>query len=184
MSHAADAGRLGRAPRFRLFEPFEWMVALRYLRARRERSFISVIAAFSFLGIMLGVATLIVVMSVMNGFRAELLDKIVGINGHIFLQATDSPLTDFDAIDDRIRKVSGVKLVIPMIEGAAGVSSQYNQAGALIRGIREADLKQLPGIAGHVTLGSLDGFDSGAASRSASVSPRACRCASATPCRC
>ena len=161
MSHAADAGRLGRAPRFRLFEPFEWMVALRYLRARRERSFISVIAAFSFLGIMLGVATLIVVMSVMNGFRAELLDKIVGINGHIFLQATDSPLTDFDAIDDRIRKVSGVKLVIPMIEGAAGVSSQYNQAGALIRGIREADLKQLPGIAGHVTLGSLDGFDSG-----------------------
>jgi phytoene desaturase len=94
-----------------------------------------VIAAFSFLGIMLGVATLIVVMSVMNGFRAELLDKIVGINGHIFLQATDTPLTDFDAIDDRIRKVSGVKLVIPMIEGAAGVSSQYNQAGALIRGM-------------------------------------------------
>ena len=161
MSHAAAASSPVRAPRFRFVAPFEWMVALRYLRARRERSFISVIAAFSFLGIMLGVATLIVVMSVMNGFRAELLDKIVGINGHIFLQATDTPLTDFDAVDDRIRKVAGVKLVIPMIEGAAGVSSQYNQAGALIRGIREADLKQLPGIEGHVTLGSLDGFDSG-----------------------
>ncbi len=145
----------------RLFAPFEWLVALRYLRARRERSFISVIAAFSFLGIMLGVATLIVVMSVMNGFRAELLDKIVGINGHIFVQAIDVPLTDFDAVDQRIAKVPGVKLVIPMIEGAAGVSSQYNQSGALIRGIREADLKTLPGIAGHVTLGSLDGFDTG-----------------------
>ncbi|MCW6507938.1 lipoprotein-releasing ABC transporter permease subunit [Lichenifustis flavocetrariae] len=137
------------------------MVALRYLRARRERSFISVIAAFSFLGIMLGVATLIVVMSVMNGFRAELLDKIVGINGHIFLQGVETPLTDFDAVDDRVAKVPGVKLVIPMIEGAAGVSSQYNQAGALIRGIRENDLKRLPGIVGHITLGSLDGFDQG-----------------------
>ena len=165
MTQTAEAGRLPQAAQgrslFRLFQPFEWMVALRYLRARRERSFISVIAAFSFLGIMLGVATLIVVMSVMNGFRAELLDKIVGINGHIFLQGVETPLTDFDAVDDRVAKVPGVKLVIPMIEGAAGVSSQYNQAGALIRGIRENDLKRLPGIVGHITLGSLDGFDQG-----------------------
>ena len=163
MTQAAAAGTAPqpRGRSLRLFAPFEVMVALRYLRARRERSFISVIAAFSFLGIMLGVATLIVVMSVMNGFRAELLDKIVGINGHIFVQAIDTPLTDFDAVDERIAKVAGVKLVIPMIEGAAGVSSPYNQSGALIRGIREADLKKLPGIAGHITLGSLDGFDTG-----------------------
>ena len=69
----------------RPFAPFEWMIAVRYLRARRRTSFVSVIALFSFLGIMLGVATLIVVMSVMNGFHKELLEKIVGINGHIFL---------------------------------------------------------------------------------------------------
>ena len=163
MTHAAatEAVPRPRGKGLSFFAPFEVMVALRYLRARRERSFISVIAAFSFLGIMLGVATLIVVMSVMNGFRAELLDKIVGINGHIFVQAIDTPLTDFDAVDDRIAKVPGVKLVLPMIEGAAGVSSPYNQSGALIRGIREVDLKRLPGIAGHITLGSLDGFDTG-----------------------
>ena len=69
------------------------MLSLRYLRARRKEGFISVIAGFSFLGIMLGVATLIVVLSVMNGFRKELLDKIVGITGHIFVAPIDSPLT-------------------------------------------------------------------------------------------
>ncbi len=145
----------------RPFSPFEWLVALRYLRARRSKSFVSVIAGFSFLGIMLGVATLIVVMSVMNGFRAELLDKIVGINGHIFVQPTDSPMTDYDAVTQRILGVPGVTLAIPMIEGAAAVSSQFNQAGALVRGIREADIKHLPGIAGHVVQGTLDGFEGG-----------------------
>ena len=82
----------------RPFAPFEWMIALRYLRARRKASFVSVIAFFSFLGIALGVATLIVVMSVMNGFHKELLDKIVGINGHIFLQAADTQFTDYDEV--------------------------------------------------------------------------------------
>ncbi|MDB5569285.1 MAG: lipoprotein releasing system, transrane protein LolC/E family, partial [Hyphomicrobiales bacterium] len=70
----------------RPFATFEWMVALRYLRARRAAGFVSVIAGFSFLGISLGVATLIVVMSVMNGFHIELMSKIIGINGHVFLQ--------------------------------------------------------------------------------------------------
>ena len=66
-----------------LFSPFEQMVAFRYLRARRQEGFISVISWFSLLGIGLGVATLIIVMSVMNGFREELLSRILGINGHI-----------------------------------------------------------------------------------------------------
>ena len=143
----------------RPFALFEWIVALRYLRARRAKSFVSVIAGFSFLGIMLGVATLIVVMSVMNGFRQELLNKIVGINGHVFVQATDTPFTDYDAVSQRLAQVPGVSLVIPMIEGAAGVSSQFNQSGALVRGIKEADIKRLPGIAGHVVQGTLDGFE-------------------------
>ena len=78
----------------RPFAPFEWMLSLRYLRARRKEGFISVIAGFSFLGIMLGVATLIIVMAVMNGFRKELLDKILGINGHLIVRPLEAPLTD------------------------------------------------------------------------------------------
>lgn len=141
------------------FAAFEWMIAMRYLRARRQSGFVSAIAIISFLGIMVGVAALIVVMSVMNGFHKELLDKIIGVNGHIFLQAADTPLTDYDKVTQEVRRVHGVSLAIPMVEGAAGVSSVYNQAGALVRGIREADLKSLPGIGGHVKSGTLDGFD-------------------------
>ena len=146
-------------PATRPFAPFEWMIALRYLRARRAKSFVSVIAGFSFAGIMLGVATLIVVMSVMNGFHLELMSKIIGINGHIFLQGVETPLNDYDAVIKRVEQVPGVTLVIPMVEGAAGVSSPYQQSGALVRGIREADIKRLPGIAGNVRRGTLEGFD-------------------------
>ncbi len=161
MAHADAAAPASRAAArtTRAFSAFEWIVALRYLRARRQKSFVSVIAGFSFAGILLGVATLIVVMSVMNGFRQELLDKIVGINGHVFVQATDTPFTDYDAVTKRLEAVPGVKLVIPMIEGAAGVSSPFNQSGALVRGITGADLRRLPGIEGHVVQGSLDDFD-------------------------
>src|SRR6476659_3080122 len=94
----------------RPFAPFEWMLSLRYLRARRREGFISVIAAFSFLGIMLGVATLLTVMAVMNGFRTELLDKILGLNGHIMVQPLDSPLTDYEQVAQRISGIPGVVL--------------------------------------------------------------------------
>lgn len=147
------------ASRTRPFAPFEWTLALRYLRARRARGLVSVIAGFSFLGIMLGVATLIVVMSVMNGFHKELLDKIVGVNGHIFVQAADAPMKDYDEMTERIRKVKGVAMALPMIEGAAGVSSQFGQTGALARGVREADLEKLPGVAGNIKNGEIFGFD-------------------------
>jgi lipoprotein-releasing system permease protein len=148
-----------RRPSTRPFSAFEWLIALRYLRARRAQGFVSVIAGFSFVGIVLGVATLIVVMAVMNGFHIELLNKIVGINGHIFLQGVETPLTDYQAVDNRIAKVPGVKLVIPVIEGAAAISSQYAQTGGLVRGIRGADLERLPGVADHVQLGSIANFD-------------------------
>src|SRR5436305_9816187 len=148
--------------RARPFAPFEWLLAWRYLRSRRSGGFVSVIAALSFLGITLGVATLIVVMSVMNGFHKELLDKIVGINGHLFVQAADPPFADYRDVVKRMSAVPGVTLAIPMLEGAAGVSTPYNQAGARLRGVREADLKRLPGIAGNVSAGTLDGFDAGA----------------------
>jgi len=141
------------------FAGFEWMIAFRYLRARRAQGFVSVIAGFSFAGIMLGVATLIVVMSVMNGFHIELMNKIIGINGHVFLQGVETPLTDYDAVVERISKTKGVTFALPMVESAAGVSSQFQQSGALVRGIREADIKRLPGIAANVRLGTLEGFD-------------------------
>ena len=80
------------------FSAFERMIAWRYLRARRKEAFISVIAGFSFLGILLGVATLIVVMAVMNGFRTELLTRILGINGHLIVQSMDRPLDDYEEL--------------------------------------------------------------------------------------
>ena len=137
------------------------MVALRYLRARRAHGSISVIAGFSFLGIVLGVAALIVVMAVMNGFRHDLMDKMIGLNGHMFLQGVETPLTDYDAVTDRVAKVPGVTLALPLVEGQAFASTPFGSSGVLVRGIREADLKRLPGVGAHITQGSLDGFDAG-----------------------
>jgi lipoprotein-releasing system permease protein len=143
------------------FSLFEWMLAGRYLRTRRREGFVSVIAGFSFLGIMLGVATLIVVLSVMNGFRKELLDKIVGINGHIFVAPIESPLTDYPEVAARIAAVPGVKRAIPLVEGQAFGSSQYNGSGVLVRGIRGNDLRQIEHIAKNLRQGTLDNFEEG-----------------------
>lgn len=152
----------GRAGGTTPFAPFEWMLAGRYLRARRKEAFISVIAAFSFVGITLGVMTLIVVMAVMNGFRAELFDRILGINGHVVVQPADYPLTDFEDVAARIAAVNGVRLALPMVEGQALVSgSVEGGSGAVIRGMREQDLQSLPTIAGNVRQGTLSGFDTG-----------------------
>ena len=145
----------------RPFAPFEWMLSLRYLRARRQEGFISIIAAFSFLGIMLGVATLIIVMAVMNGFRKELLNKILGLNGHVLVQPLESPLTDYEAVAQRIAKVDGIRIAVPIVEGQALASSPFNAAGVLVRGIRAADLAQMPSIAQNIKQGTLDGFDQG-----------------------
>jgi lipoprotein-releasing system permease protein len=143
------------------FAPFEWMLSLRYLRARRKEGFISVIAGFSFLGIMLGVATLIIVMAVMNGFRQELLTKILGLNGHLLIQPLESPLTDWQVVADRISKVPGIRLAAPIVEGQALASSPFNASGVLVRGIRAADLMKLTSISKNITGGTLDNFDQG-----------------------
>src|SRR5438876_9698415 len=145
----------------RPFAAFEWMLSLRYLRARRKESFISVIAGFSFLGIMLGVATLIIVMAVMNGFRKELLGKMLGINGHMMVQGFDSPLTDWKDVADRISRVKGVSLVAPIVDGMALASSPSSAAGIMVRGIRAEDLANLASIAGNIKQGTLEGFDDG-----------------------
>jgi lipoprotein-releasing system permease protein len=143
------------------FAAFEWMLSGRYLRARRKEGFISVIAGFSFLGIMLGVATLIIVMAVMNGFRTELLSKILGLNGHLLVQPLESPLTDWKDVADRVSQVQGIRLAAPVVDGQALASSPYNAAGVFVRGIRANDLNNLTSIAKNIKQGTLDGFDDG-----------------------
>ena len=142
------------------FAGFEWLLAGRYLRTRRREGFVSVIAGFSFLGILLGVATLIIVMSVMNGFRKELLEKIVGVNGHIFATPIDRPLDDYEQVAAKLRQVQGIKLAIPLVEGQALASSQVGNSGVLVRGVSESDIKSIPFIANNVKQGTLDGFAS------------------------
>jgi lipoprotein-releasing system permease protein len=134
-------------PDTRPFASFEWMLAGRYLRARRREGFISVISLFSFLGILLGVATLIVVMAVLNGFRAELLDKILGFQGHVSVYRSNAePLAGYDDLAQRIAKVPGVVRAVPLVEGQAMASSLHNSTGALVRGISEADIQKLPSL--------------------------------------
>tara|TARA_R110000824_G_scaffold155226_6_gene327729 strand:- start:17941 stop:19248 length:1308 start_codon:yes stop_codon:yes gene_type:complete len=145
----------------RAFGIFEWMLAFRYLRARRREGFISVIAGFSFLGIMLGVATLIIVMSVMNGFRTELLDRILGLNGHLFVRGVTSYVTDYDDISAQIEKIPGVVSATPIVEGQVMASSQANAQGALVRGIHGKDLLRMKVVSEKIVDGSLDGFDQG-----------------------
>jgi lipoprotein-releasing system permease protein len=142
----------------RPFSRFEWMLAARYMRPRRRASGL-VIAFFSLIGIMLGVATLIIVMAVMNGFRAQLIDKILGLNGHVIIQAMDTKLTDYADVSARITKVPGVVAAIPLVEGQALASGPANSSGALVRGIREQDLPKVPGIYNNVRLGTLANFD-------------------------
>jgi lipoprotein-releasing system permease protein len=143
------------------FSAFERLVAWRYLRSKRKETVISVIASISFVGIMLGVATLIIVMAVMNGFRTELLTRILGINGHLILQPIDRPLDDYAEVATRIAGVPGVKYAIPLVEGQVLASGRSGTSGtgALVKGIREADLKNIPLVAGNIRQGELNGFD-------------------------
>ncbi len=144
-----------------IFSPFERLVALRYLRARREEGFISVIAVFSLLGIALGVATLIIVMAVMNGFRQDLLGRILGVNGHLTVYGAESSIKDFDSVVDKLRAVPGVRVVTPQVRGQVMVTARGSAAGAVVRGMRPADLKARALIADNIVAGSLDGFPGG-----------------------
>ncbi|MGE3918365.1 MAG: lipoprotein-releasing ABC transporter permease subunit, partial [Hyphomicrobiaceae bacterium] len=113
----------------------------------------------SFIGIMLGVATLIIVMAVMNGFRHELFQKILGINGHVIVHKIQAPFEDYEQAAQRLRAVSGVVAVMPLVEGQAMISSSQNTLGALVRGLSEASIRKLPLVANNVRFGTLDGFD-------------------------
>lgn len=156
MAEVAAKEAAGAGP----FSVFERMVAWRYLRSRRKEAFISVIAAISFAGIMLGVATLIIVMAVMNGFRAELLTRILGINGHLIVQPIDSPLEDYAEAASRVAGIPGVRMAFPLVEGQTLASGNIGAGtGALVRGIRGDDLARIDLVADNIRQGTIQGFD-------------------------
>ncbi|QIE54709.1 lipoprotein-releasing ABC transporter permease subunit [Pikeienuella piscinae] len=135
-------------PGTRPFAGFEWMIALRYLRSRRKERAISAITGFSLVGIMLGVATLIIVMSVMNGFRDELVGRILGANGHVLILPVGKVLEDYPDLAARAAATPGVTRAAPIIEGrvmASGVNG--SAAGVLVRGVSPENAKTLEALA-------------------------------------
>ncbi|WP_422007056.1 lipoprotein-releasing ABC transporter permease subunit [Pyruvatibacter mobilis] len=155
----ASAPAQPKPPRANMpFSAFEWFLAGRYLRARRKEGFISVIAFISFIGIMLGVATLIIVMAVMNGFRSELIGRILGLNGHMMVQSVTGQFPDYEGAAARIREVDGVVRVTPLVEGQVMASSRRGASGALVRGMSTANLSAFEIISENIQAGSLDTY--------------------------
>lgn len=142
-----------------MFSRLETLIAFRYLRAKRKEGFISVITGFALLGITLGVATLIVVMAVMNGFRTELLDRILGINGHINVQSYQQRLTEYEPLVNLIEAVDGVIRVAPMIDGQVMASTKGISQGALVRGFTKEDLQKKTIVSENIIFGTLDAFE-------------------------
>ena len=141
-----------------MFSSFEWMVALRYLKSRRGDGFISVIAGFSLVGISLGVAVLIVVMAVMNGFRTELMERILGLNGHAAVVGYSGTIDNYDTLSERISLVDGVVTVTPLVEGQVMATNQGRASGAVLRGMKSESLINHERISTNLVNGSLEGF--------------------------
>jgi lipoprotein-releasing system permease protein len=143
------------------FNQFERSLAWRYLRARRAHGGVALISIISFVGIMLAVATLIIVMSVMNGFRSELLARILGVDGHVFVQTEQTQTIAADQMAKQIRRIPGVTHAFPVVEGQVMASASAGVTGALVRGLTAQDLKDLTLISDHIVDGSLKQFDAG-----------------------
>jgi lipoprotein-releasing system permease protein len=141
-----------------IFSPFERLVAMRYLRAKRQEGFISVISWFSLIGIALGVATLIVVMSVMNGFRQELFQRVIGLNGHMNIYAMQGTLDKYEPLVERIKQVPDVTAIAPTVEAQALVTQNGSASGAYVRGLTPEAIRNRATIANHIISGSLDNF--------------------------
>ena len=143
----------------RAFSRFEWLVAGRYLRARRKDAFISVIAGLTMTGVAIGVATLIVVMSVMNGFRAELLTKILGLNGHFTAIPIESQFTDYKETVAALEQVDGVKFAVYFVEGQVLAAGPGSSTGVTVRGMDEENLKKLDLLYNSAVQGGWDSWD-------------------------
>ena len=139
-----------------MLAPVERLIALRYLRARRKEGFISVIAGFSLLGIAVAVATLIIVLSVMSGFRQEVLSRLLGINGHLNLAAAGRNLTDFDQVAAEVAKVPGVLAVYPTVDGNVMATAGRYAAGAQVHAVRPDDVRKIRQV--RIVDGDLEQF--------------------------
>ncbi|MEQ1930730.1 MAG: lipoprotein-releasing ABC transporter permease subunit [Parvularculaceae bacterium] len=164
----ADAPAPRRAPRpTPPFSFFEWMVARRYLGATRTGKGVSLISMIAFVGIMLAVATLIIVMSVMGGFRDKLIGQLLGVNGHVFVQA-DAPIADFDALATELKAIPGVVSATPLIQAPVYATAK-GESGLIIRALRSEEVRSITYVAGvdpetgknHTVAGSFDTFGVG-----------------------
>ncbi len=155
------------------FAPYEWMIAWRYLRAKRAEGGVSVMTWISLIGITLAVFALIATLAVRSGFRAEFVDTILGSNAHVTVYhvqrldefgRTTRTLPDHAAMADRVRLVPGVTRVAPLVKGQVMASARQRNAGVEVFGIDAADIAQIPRIANPETgRGSLDDFENGIA---------------------
>ena len=123
-----------------MFSKLEFFIALRYLKSKNKEKFISITAIFSFVGITLGVATLIIVMSVMNGFREDFMDRILGINSHISVFPIERELTNYEEAIKIIKNNKNVKNASPIIENQVMILTDDNTVGAIVKGINKEDL--------------------------------------------
>jgi len=144
-----------------MFRAHEWMVAFRYLKIRSNEGFVTLVALFSLIGIAIGVMVLIVTMSVMNGFREELLSKVIGFNGHMLYQPAGGRMSDYDDAVARLKEIDHVVKVLPIIEGHALATFGSYSVPALVRGVRADDLKQMSLIADNIKQGTLTDFGQG-----------------------
>jgi lipoprotein-releasing system permease protein len=144
-----------------MFSAFERMVALRYLRARRQEGMISVIAFFSLIGIALGVATLIVVLAVMNGVRGELIKSIIGLEGHVSVYSVGRGISDYNIVVDTISALPAISSVVPKVEGQIMASHKGVAMGAMVAGIRARDLKHKPLLLNKIIEGDIGAFERG-----------------------
>lgn len=144
-----------------MLNAFERMLALRTLRSRRAEGFISVIAWFSLLGIALGVATLIVVLSVMRGVREEMIQSIIGLEGHVTVYANGRGVEGYDELAQRISTLPGVKAALPAVQGQVMVSANNQAIGAMVSGLRASDLSAKPLIMNKLVAGDLERFKQG-----------------------
>ena len=141
--------------------PYEWLIGTRYLRSTHRRGFVSFVALMSVLGLMLGVATLITVLSVMNGFERELRNRILSVTSHGTLSGIAGSITEWRSVQQAALKQPGVQAAVPYIEEQSMLSNGVNIAGATVRGVLPDEERRATGLAQHLTAGSLEDLEAG-----------------------
>jgi lipoprotein-releasing system permease protein len=142
-----------------MFSKLEFLIALRYLKAKRQEGFISVIAIFSFVGIMIGVATLIIVMSVMNGFRYELVNRILGINSHLTVYSRDGNIKNYQQVIEQLKTLQNLEYTNPIVESQAMLTFNGKAAGGLIKAVALDDLKHKKLITQNIVKGDINSLN-------------------------